>query len=277
VLSNLLSKLSLAAWQRAYLEAVRGRRGIEIGGPSGIFRRHKLLPLYPVVAALDCCAFAASTLWRNDGTEESSYQFARGKPAGKQFVREATELSGIADGAYDFVLASHVIEHVANPFKALAEISRITKDGGALILVMPHKDGTFDHQRPVTALSHLISDFDNGTAEDDTTHLDEWLRLVDLERAPEAKPFEAFRERSLRNFENRGMHHHVFDTALTLAMVDRARLQIVSVDHAQPYHIIVLAKKTQPVNNEPFLSPQALAHQKSPFASDRKAAAAVAG
>ena len=267
--SSLLAKLSFAPWQRAYVEAVRGRRGLEIGGPSAIFRRGNVLPLYSAVAALDCSNFAAETLWRTGTATEQGFQFAANKPTGKQFIREATDLFGIGDGAYDFVLASHVLEHVANPFKALAEIARVTTRGGALILVLPHRQGTFDHKRPVTHLSHLIEDLEKGTAEDDATHLDEWLRLVDLERAPEAKPFEAFRQRSLRNLENRGMHHHVFDTALSIAMIDRAGLQIVSVDHAQPCHILILAKHASTVNNAAFLSPQAPMYDKSPFSSDR--------
>jgi SAM-dependent methyltransferase len=274
-MSTLLAKLWpwAPSWRRVYADAVRGQRGIEIGGPTDLFRGRKLLGLYEVVSSLDVCNFAADTLWRCDVAEGTTYEFAPGKPAGNQYICEATDLGRIPDGAYDFVLASHVIEHLANPLKALAEWSRITRDGGAMILVVPHKDGTFDHRRPVTALEHLTDDLASGTSEDDTTHLDEWLRLVDLERAPEAKPFEKFRERSLRNFENRGMHHHVFDTRLVTQMVDRAGLQIVSVNHARPLNILVLAKKSRAKDNAQFLAPHARFHRTSPFRSDRTAIA----
>lgn len=268
VLSNLLTKLALAPWQRPYLAAVKARRGIELGGPSSLFQRGKELPVYEALAQLDCCNFAGQTLWRNDIVDGAPYQFSPRKPAGKQYLREATDLSGIADASYDFVLASHVLEHVANPLRAMAEISRLLVDQGSLILVLPHKDGTFDHQRPVTSLGHLIEDFDKGTPETDMTHLEEWLALVDLDRAPEAKPFEAFRERSLKNYENRGMHHHVFNAALAVAFTDRAGFQISSVDFAQPFHIIVLARKSPQPDNTPFLAAQAPFYRKSPFRSD---------
>jgi len=195
---------------------------------------------------------------------------------GRQYLREATDLHGLADGAYDFVLASHVIEHVANPLKALAEWSRITRDGGTILLVVPHKDGTFDHRRPVTTLAHLVDDLKNDVSEHDTTHLDEILRLHDLDRDEVAKPFESFRQRSLHNFENRGLHHHVFDTRLAVAMVDRAGLEIISVDHSQPFHIMVLARKARAVDNDSFLAPRASAYLRSPFASDLAASPAPA-
>ena len=47
-------------------------------------------------------------------------------------------------------------------------------------LVVPHKDKTFDHNRPVTSLNHLEEDLDNDVDEDDLTHLPEILELHDL-------------------------------------------------------------------------------------------------
>ncbi len=271
MLSRIWAKLAARSprWCDPYVDAVRGLSGLEVGGPSEIFRRRNVAPIYPVVSALDGCTFASETLWRSDIVEGTTYQFAKDKPKGRQLLREATDLASIADGAYDFLLASHVIEHVANPLRALGEWARVVRNGGAMVLVLPHKDGTFDHRRPVTTLEHLVSDRASDVAEDDTTHLDEWLRLVDLDRAPEAKPFEAFRERSLRNRENRGMHHHVFDTRLAVRMIDCAGLQIVSVNHALPFHIFVLARKSPTRDNESVLAPAASFIRESPFPSDR--------
>ena len=178
MLSRLLTKLWARAnpWREVvFCNAVRGQRGVEIGGPSDIFRRRKLLPLYDEVASLDACVFAADTLWSSNVAEGTTYEFSTGKPMGRQYLREATDLHGLADGAYDFVFASHVIEHVANPLKALAEWSRITRDGGTIVFVVPHKDGTFDHRRPVTTLEHLVDDEKNDVSEHNTTHLDEIL------------------------------------------------------------------------------------------------------
>lgn len=41
------------------------------------------------------------------------------------------------DGSYDFVFASHVLEHIRNDLGALAEIRRILKPGGIAVLPVP--------------------------------------------------------------------------------------------------------------------------------------------
>lgn len=43
-----------------------------------------------------------------------------------------------ADGQFDFLIANHVIEHVANVSQALAEIRRVLKPGGWAILQTPY-------------------------------------------------------------------------------------------------------------------------------------------
>lgn len=43
----------------------------------------------------------------------------------------------IADEQYDLVLSNHVIEHVPDDEKALAEMSRVKKNGGKVIITVP--------------------------------------------------------------------------------------------------------------------------------------------
>lgn len=43
-----------------------------------------------------------------------------------------------ADGAFDSVLATQVLEHVPEPAALLAEVSRVTRPGGLLLLSAPH-------------------------------------------------------------------------------------------------------------------------------------------
>jgi hypothetical protein len=144
-----------------------------------------------------------------------------------------------------------------------------------LVLVLPHKDGTFDHRRPVTSLDHLVEDQDRGTGEDDLTHLDEILALHDPARDPggAADPG-AFRTRSQQNAANRCLHHHVFDTRLVVDMLDYAGWQIRAIDTCRPFHIIALAEQPaagQAPRNAAFLADHADYRRRSPFASDRSA------
>lgn len=254
-------------------ERLAGRTGLEIGGPSGMFSCPGLLPTYRYAARMDNCNFAGQTVWEGEIHEGSPFRPESNLAEGIQFIREATNLTGIADGAYDFLCSSHTLEHVANPLRALKEWQRVLRPGGTLVLVLPHKDGTFDHKRPVTGLDHIIEDHARGVGEDDLTHLDEILALHDLTLDPAAGDFAAFKARSLENFANRCLHHHVFDTDLAVRLVDHAGLQILAVDGAGGFNIILLCSKPDsgmnPDNRE-FLADSAAFRRSSPFPTDRR-------
>lgn len=220
-----------------------GKMGIEIGGPSQVFTRSGIFPVYPIAGDIDNCNFANTTVWEGDINQGRTFQFDRKKPAGQQYIVEATTMESLTSGAYNFVLSSHVLEHTANPILALSEWMRLLKDQGALVLLLPNKDKTFDHRRPVTTMEHLIADFKTGMAEDDFTHMPEILALHDLERDPEAGDLASFKARSMRNFENRCFHHHVFDTTLAVCLVEYMGMQIQAVEEIQPFHILIVAKK----------------------------------
>lgn len=218
------------------------KSGLEIGGPSSVFNKKNLLQVYPIVNQLDNCNFAGTTTWEGTIVEGMTFQFNKNHSPGIQYLSEATDLYKIPSAKYDFILSSHVIEHIANPLQALSEWIRVLKDDGILLLLIPHKDGTFDHRRPATTISHLIEDLDHGTKEDDLTHLPEILKLHDLDKDPEAGTLEDFRKRSENNFQNRCLHHHVFDTELVVQMLNHKNLQVLAVETILP-HIIVIAKK----------------------------------
>jgi SAM-dependent methyltransferase len=163
------------------------------------------------VSKLDNCNFSENTLWAKGNAKGYTFQFHEKKDLGFQYIHEAIDLKEIPDSKYDFILASHVFEHTANPIKAIKEWSRILKNDGVILLIIPHKKGTFDHKRPSTSVIHLIEDYKNGVKENDLTHLPEILELHDLTLDPGAGDFNSFKGRSLDNFNNRGLHHHVFD------------------------------------------------------------------
>lgn len=245
--------------------------GLEIGGPSTLFARGELLSIYPHVERLDNVNFARHTLW--DGTiAHDAYVYDRRRPPGHQFIGEASDLSSVPDGQYDFVLSSHMLEHTANPLLALAEWRRVLRPGGALVLVVPHRDATFDHRRPVTPIEHLRDDLARSTDESDTTHVEEILALHDISRDPGAGDMATFRTRVERNVELRSLHHHVFDTRLVLASAAEAGFVATGVDTLKPHHILVVARKSDDAASiETSLDGPALeaALQGSIFASDR--------
>jgi SAM-dependent methyltransferase len=142
-----------------YLDSFRGKKGIEIGGPSGIFR--DLLPIYSVVDAIDSVNHSNNTIWMKQLAENY----------GRKYICDAVDLSIIPDASYDFILSSHCLEHIANPLKAMGEWLRILKHGAYLLIIVPDKRYTFDHLRPITSFNHLLGDYEQNMGEDDLTHL----------------------------------------------------------------------------------------------------------
>jgi len=64
------------------------------------------------------------------------------------------------------------------------------------------------------------------------THLDEILALHDLALDPAAGDIEQFRLRSLDNFNNRTLHHHVFDFPLIKRMLEYANFEIINMSQS---------------------------------------------
>lgn len=181
-------------------------RCLEIGGPSDILGFGGPFSVYSCLGVMDNCNFAEQTLWPSEAVQYS-----------RNFVVEGTALN-IESGTYDCVMASHCLEHIANPIKALLEWKRVLRRQGFLLLILPHRDHTFDWRRPVTTLEHMWQDYKLQTQESDLTQLEEILALHDLSKDPGVCTLEQFRERSLNNANFRALRHHVFvpETAIEI-------------------------------------------------------------
>ncbi len=57
---------------------------------------------------------------------------------------------------FDYVLASHLIEHVPDVIGWLAEVSAVLRPGGRLVLAIPDRRYTFDVLRRETSLAELV-------------------------------------------------------------------------------------------------------------------------
>jgi SAM-dependent methyltransferase len=237
-----------------YINALNGLSGIEIGGPSEIFSTKGLLPIYDSIHTLDGCNFSSSTVWEGAIKDGQHYQYALRKKKGYQYIAEGSSLPMINSHTYDFVLSCHNLEHLANPLKAINEWKRITSAKGYLLIVLPHKDKTFDRHRPVTSLQHLLADFALDTPETDSTHFKEIEDLHDISLDTALQDKAQLQQRLKHNLHNRCAHHHVFNTPLVAQMADVAALKIVALD-VMYHNIFLLAQKTteQP-DNSYFLS-----------------------
>lgn len=94
-------------------------------------------------------------------------------------VDDGELLRTIADSSQDFVIANHFIEHCQNPILAVINMLRAIKPGGILYLAIPDMRLTFDSERPVTTLEHVVRDYQEGPECSRTAHFEEYVRLVE--------------------------------------------------------------------------------------------------
>lgn len=96
------------------------------------------------------------------GTEALKAKYAsRGVPIDRiedvDYDLSGTSLAvAVPRNSFDYVIASHVIEHVPDLITFLAEIWTVLKPGGVLSLVVPDKRFCFDRFRPIAGVGAVI-------------------------------------------------------------------------------------------------------------------------
>jgi SAM-dependent methyltransferase len=136
-------------------------------------------------------------------------------------VDDAHTLAKFEDGSLDFVLANHVIEHMANPLLALSSWARVLKPGGRLFLAVPERSLTFDATRPITPWEHLVDDYLSPSDVRDFEHFLEFALHVSC-RFFKVRPESEYTEFAKELWEKQySIHYHVWDFALFSEVLDR--------------------------------------------------------
>lgn len=219
-----------------YYRLFQNLNGIEIGGPSSFFNNE--IDIYNRIKSLDGVNFSSSTIWGGELTQGFNFQYKE-HGTGYQYICDAVDMKCIESSKYDFVLSCNNLEHIANPLKAVSEMLRIIKEDGILLFILPRKSSNFDHKRKITKFDHLLDDYKNNVSEEDLTHLDEILKLHDLSLDSLAGDFGNFKIRSKDNFQNRCLHHHVFNMKLLIEIFGFFRIKILIKDYMKENYIIV--------------------------------------
>lgn len=146
---------------------------------------------------------------------------------GKELVRvdiiaDGERLETVQDATQDFVIANHFIEHCQNPVGALINMFRVLKPGGVLYLAIPDKRNSFDADRPVTTLEHVMRDYEEGPAWSKRQHFEEWTRLVNKVQDDE----EAEKQIALNLSIDYSIHYHVWTQAEMLELIVALRKMV---------------------------------------------------
>jgi 2-polyprenyl-3-methyl-5-hydroxy-6-metoxy-1,4-benzoquinol methylase len=210
----------------------------EFGGPSPLFDEYGIYNQFPNIDGYN--------IFENNYWQKEFKENYRG--IGKQFNQDIVEIKPIENKSvctlnpntkYDLILCSHVIEHIANPLKALYNWGQILNESGLIFSIIPDKSMMFDCKRPVTSMSHLVTDYYHKTGEEDETHIEEALKLFVNNGEYD---YDNYIKSSKNNLLYRAIHHHCFNAKLVKQMFEFMFYDVIHQEQ-RGMHIITIVKK----------------------------------
>lgn len=94
-------------------------------------------------------------------------------------IDNGEKLGTLEARSVDFIVANHFLEHTQDPIATLKNFCRVVKPGGLIYLAVPNQMVTFDQDREVTTLAHLIEDHLKGPQVSKHKHFREWVTLIE--------------------------------------------------------------------------------------------------
>lgn len=128
-------------------------------------------------------------------------------------IENGEVLSSIADASNNFVVANHVIEHCENPVQTLENWLRVISAGNILFITVPDMKKTFDRNRQLTSIEHLICDYKDGPESSRVEHMQELFSIDCTAAGDEFQP---------QLFQSHP-HYHVWTMESFAGMLESAR------------------------------------------------------
>ena len=162
-----------------------------------------------------------------DSLRQQYPELANCRLAHVDVIDDGEKLSTFEDSSLDFIIANHFIEHARNPIGVIRNWLTKLKPGGIIYMAVPDMQCTFDSERPLTLLSHLLKDDSITNVEQegsDYDHFYEYAKFTDKEKAGDDIKIHAH-----KLFEmNYSIHFHTFvlDSFLKMLWYIRDRLHL---------------------------------------------------
>lgn len=96
-------------------------------------------------------------------------------------IKDMVLVNVVADGetleifdndSKDFIIANHFLEHCEFPIKTVENWVRVLKKDGIIYCAIPNKDFTFDKNRNLTPITHLIYECQTGVSDTFAHYMD---------------------------------------------------------------------------------------------------------
>ena len=137
-------------------------------------------------------------------------------------IDDGERLDTIPASSLDFVIANHFIEHCQDPIGAVLGMFKVLQPGGILYLAIPDKRYSFDSQRPVTPLEHVMRDHLEGPEWSRRQHYEEWVRSVSKATDEE----DVARQLSALMDMEYSIHYHAWTQAEMLELITALRRMV---------------------------------------------------
>lgn len=91
------------------------------------------------------------------------------------------------EDTFDAVVSCHAFEHLCNPLRALFQWIKITKNGGHIYMIVPDMRFTFDKNRELTSVAHLVNDYIHDIDEVELSHYQSVCNHIESHKPEQAE------------------------------------------------------------------------------------------
>jgi predicted SAM-dependent methyltransferase len=142
-------------------------------------------------------------------------------PVKSDYVANVSQGFDFTDHTYSFMIMSHVLEHVANPFLTFAEASRKLKSGGILYIGLPDERFSDDNGRPITSYEELVQLYHDGVRDISDDKVMAYLKSPTISQVAWVKKALASKKgmpkEAIEREKQRSFHVHVWNSGTTFA------------------------------------------------------------